>query len=224
MNFVTLEDELDGPTNMDRDTALLRRAEGGECWARVYGWDGPWVSLGRSQRADRALIDPDAIAHVKRPTGGKAVLHGHDVTVGLAVPLAQLGLTPDQSRAVSLVYRSLIVVLVNALKESGVRAELGENTKFVIDRGHTADCFAHVAPNDVVDPTTGSKVCGCALQLTSQAVLVQASIPARRPLVDPATIFANPAVTAWSMVDSSSFAHALEAELARTASIYRPVP
>src|SRR5579862_8679410 len=84
---------LDGMTNMVKDTELLTGAEAGAAGCRVYGWDGPWVSLGRFQSPKRDLLSPENTHWVTRPTGGKAVLHGHDVTVGLAVPLDTLGLT-----------------------------------------------------------------------------------------------------------------------------------
>lgn len=224
MRHVSLEGRLDGLTNMSRDESLLIESEQGKCLARVYGWDGPWVSLGRSQQPERALLNPTHVAHVRRPTGGKAVLHGHDVTVGLAAPLVSLGLDPSQSRSVTPAYRAIVDILVRALQAAGVAAELGEKTRFVKDGGHTADCFAHVAPNDIVNPATGAKVCGCALKLTDTSVLVQASIPASRPLLNPHDVFANPASVAWSAIDAATFAESLDAELSGTASISTAVP
>ncbi|HXH60223.1 MAG TPA: hypothetical protein VNI20_02570, partial [Fimbriimonadaceae bacterium] len=188
----TVERHLDGHTNMARDAALLDLAEQSGAFARVYSWDGPWVSLGRFQTPDRALRDPDGIPWVMRPTGGKAVLHGHDVTVGLACNLGLLGLSADTARRVSHVYRHIVGPLAAALTESGLTASLAESTRFVRSAGKTADCFAHVSPNDVVDPATGIKVCGCALRLTQRAVLLQASIPVRAPLVDPRIVFEAP--------------------------------
>jgi len=155
-----------------------------------------------------------------RPTGGKAVLHGHDMTVGLALPLNVLGLSGAQSRSLVAVYKRVVGVLVEALQGCGVRAELGENTTLHKSEGHTADCFAHVAPNDIVDPSTGQKVCGCALKVTQSAVLVQASIPARRPLVGPETVFVKPSTSYWSQVDSQGFADSLEDALSRTVTAF----
>jgi lipoate-protein ligase A len=147
------------------------------------------VSLGRFQVPDRALLDARKTNWVMRPTGGKAVLHGHDVTVGLAANLVEVGIEP---RNVAEVYRAVIGALVEALNDSGMAAVLAETTAHVRNTGHTADCFAHTSPNDVVDPETGEKVCGCALRVTERAVLLQASIPVGPPLVDPATVFATP--------------------------------
>lgn len=217
MTIVTLEGNNDGPLNMARDLDLLHHAEAGRLGARVYGWQGAWVSLGRSQKPERALLPGCAVPHVARPTGGKAVLHGHDVTIGLALPLDVLGLSPGHSRSVGPVYRRVVGVLVRALQQSGVRADLGENVEYPEPKGHTADCFAHVAPNDIVDPSTGQKLCGCALRVTQNAVLVQASIPASRPLVTPNQVFSRPSASFWIQLDASEFAAALDDALRGTA-------
>jgi lipoate-protein ligase A len=181
---------------MAKDRELLERAERGGSYARVYTWDGPWVSLGRFQRPEKALRDYSAINWTMRPTGGKAVLHGHDITVTIAANLHELGIPQDANRRVSTVYRAIVLPLVEAMCKAGFRCELAERTDFVKNAGHTADCFAHVSPNDIVDPRTGEKVCGCALRVTESAVLLQSSIPIGIPLVDPSRVFDNPHVPA----------------------------
>lgn len=216
MKHVSLEGRLNGETNMARDWELFQLASNGVHKARIYGWDGAWVSLGKSQTAGRSLLDPAAISHVARPTGGKAVLHGHDVTLGLSMPLDLLGFTGGQSRGTITVYRKVVGILTRALQECGVKAELGEAVGKPGVEGHTADCFAHVAPNDIVDLETGTKVCGCALRLGLDAVLVQASIPAGPPLVDPHVVFARPAAVHWVPLDPRDFAAALDEAIERT--------
>lgn len=177
-----------GPTNMARDAAFL---EFGEARVRVYEWDRPWVSLGRFQVPEMTVRAGCGVDWVMRPTGGKAVLHGHDLTVGMGVPLALLG---ENEREVKAIYRRVIPVLVGALNRVGIPAVLAEETPFVRGAGKVADCFAHVSANDVVDPATGMKVCGCALRVTSEMVLVQASIPMRESEVLAGDVFDDPAL------------------------------
>jgi lipoate-protein ligase A len=153
---------------------------------------------------------------VPRPTGGKAVLHGHDATIGLAVPFAELGLGRDESRSVAVVYRQIVGLLVRALQDCGADVALGEDTRFVRSEGHTADCFAHVSPNDIVDPKTGQKTCGCALRVGQASVLVQASVPTGRPLVNPGDVFVNPSAASWTKIDPVALAEALDACLSGT--------
>jgi lipoate-protein ligase A len=178
----------DGPTNMARDAAFL---EAREPQVRVYEWDRPWVSLGRFQVPEMTVKVGCGVDWVMRPTGGKAVLHGHDLTVGMGVPLAVIG---ESEREVKAIYRRVIPVLVGALNAVGIPAVLAEETPFVRGAGKVADCFAHVSANDVVDPANGMKVCGCALRVTSTMVLVQASVPVRIPEVSAGEIFDDPAL------------------------------
>lgn len=201
---------LDGVTNMERDRRLLADAERGVPGARVYRWDGPWVSLGVFQQAERDLLPSCGVPSVLRPTGGKAVLHGHDETIGLAIPLVMID---AGSRSLKVAYRAVIQPIVAGMRACGVPAALAENTAFVRGVGKTADCFAHISPNDVVDERTGLKVCGCALKLTQTAVLVQASLPNGLPLVDPQRVFARPSVAHAPAWDASNLADALEEAL-----------
>jgi lipoate-protein ligase A len=195
---------------MALDVVLLESAEQGTPGWRVYGWDGPWISLGKQQVASSALLNPDLVPWVMRPTGGLAVLHGHDVTVGLALPLALISSTEDLSRSVRRVYRFLAGPLVAALQECGLDVCLGEDSAFVGRGIKSADCFAKVSPNDIVYRCSGVKACGCALRLTSSAVLLQASIPNGAPLVDPALIFADPHIPVGKGWDASGFGATLD--------------
>jgi lipoate-protein ligase A len=194
---------------MARDLELLEKAEQGTPQWRVYSWTEPWVTLGRFQKPEQAILPDCQISRIIRPTGGKAVLHGHDVTLGMAVPLASLGLTDKESRSVGAVYRHVIGPIVEAMQAAGSAAELAEKTDYVSLEPRTADCFAHVSPNDVVDPETGQKVCGCALRLTATAVLLQASMPISEPLVDPSEVFARPSDAGWTPMDPVKFTEAL---------------
>lgn len=168
----------DGPTHMALDAALLARAEeSGEAGWRVYRWDGPWVSLGRFQRSERA-VPPDWDRWCMRPTGGRAVLHGHDVTFAYALP------HEGDARAVKTLYRRLIAPLVEALNACSLECRLAETTRYVGRGRESEDCFAFRSPNDVICPDTGLKVCGCALRATDRGALLQASVPAGPTLVE----------------------------------------
>ena len=199
----------DGPNNMDLDRALLASSGNGGLEARVYSWAGPWISLGRFQSPDRDLLS-QAIPFVMRPTGGKAVLHGHDATVALAAPLAGIGCSP---RDVKRAYRCICRPLVSALRSCGLDATLAEETAYVGSGIKTSDCFAFNSPNDVVNPATGKKVCGCALLLTESSVLVQASIPCGEPSIDPKSILREASDYVGPRWDRSKLAAALDEAL-----------
>src|SRR5687768_14706976 len=88
---VLLTPPLPGADNMALDEALLERArDSGEAVARVYTWSRPTLSLGRNQTAagryDLALAAALGIDVVRRPTGGRAVLHHRELTYAVAAP------------------------------------------------------------------------------------------------------------------------------------------
>ena len=73
---------------MARDCALLEAFQRGEIppTLRVYQWASPALTYGVNQQLPARLVDACAalgIPMLRRPTGGKAVLHGHDLTVAL---------------------------------------------------------------------------------------------------------------------------------------------
>lgn len=191
---------------MSRDSELLAQAEtDGMVHARVYGWTEPWVTLGRFQEPAKDLLPECQVPWVCRPTGGRGVLHGHDITIGLAGPI------DEDSRSVRTAYRRYAAFLIEALRSCGVEAGLGEALRGFRATGTRlhGDCFAHVAANDVIDLQTGRKVCGCALRLTAKAVLVQASIPIGPPLVDPMLVFPVQGSGGFVEVSPERFADAL---------------
>jgi lipoate-protein ligase A len=73
---------------MTGDVALLEAFQRGEIppTLRVYQWASPALTYGVNQQLPPRLVDACnalGIPMLRRPTGGKAVLHGHDLTVAL---------------------------------------------------------------------------------------------------------------------------------------------
>lgn len=64
---------------MAADSFLLDSAS--QPTLRLYQWDGPWLSLGYAQKDL-----PGEIPRVRRPSGGRAVLHHHEITYAIALP------------------------------------------------------------------------------------------------------------------------------------------
>jgi lipoyl(octanoyl) transferase len=208
-NHFRVDPAADGPTNMRLDEELLASAERGIGGCRIYSWVAPWVTLGKYQSASKDLVPGTCIPWVIRPTGGKAVLHGHDITVCIAMPLRMLisEKMPVEKleRSIKAVYRAMSAPMIRALRACGLPAALGEDTRFVGNNSRVADCFAHVSANDIVDERTGVKVCGCALKITQSAALVQASIPAGNPLVDPALVIIGGKTLSCASWESARF-------------------
>jgi lipoate-protein ligase A len=191
----------EGVQHFEKDLSMLREAEEGRFSWRVYEWEQPCVSLGMNQVAARDLLPDAPIGYAKRPTGGRAVLHGHDLTICLAYPMSSLGLEQG-SRQLRAAYRVAVRPIVAAIRACGIECGLGEDFEGVAaENSRSADCFAHVGAHDVLNFETGQKVCGCALRMTESAVLVQASLPIREPEVDLSAIYVLPARVVWSEID-----------------------
>lgn len=113
-----------GAWNMALDEALLERArETGETVLRVYTWSRPTLSLGRNQRAD-GLYDLKQAAElgvdiVRRPTGGRAVLHHREVTYSVTAPVSETTLRSS--------YHQINQLLILALRSLGVDVSVAES-------------------------------------------------------------------------------------------------
>lgn len=206
---------------MGRDATLLEQANLGVAGARIYFWDSVWVTLGKSQKPEDALLDL-SIKSVVRPTGGAAVLHGHDLTIGIAMPLADLGCS---GREVKKAFFGLTTPILKTLRKVGVNAvlardlhgsfsstgEIGRATE--AKKEATPYCFALKSDYDVLNADSGEKICGCAMKVTAQAALLQASIPIEQPLVNPQEILKSYSHTPHLKIDAREFFEVFKADL-----------
>jgi len=134
-----IDQPADGVANMARDEAILRcYASGGmPPTLRLYRWHPACLSLGRFQRADaidRAACVRRDVAIVRRPSGGRALLHDAELTYAL-IARADNALFGDQS--ILAIYRQISLALLAGLRRLGVDAELTSVT--TDDRSPTTD-------------------------------------------------------------------------------------
>jgi lipoate-protein ligase A len=165
-----LSSPLGGPDNMALDEALMRRARRtGEWVLRVYGWSTPTLSLGRNQKArghydDRALARA-GIEVVRRPTGGRALLHHHEVTYSVT--------GPAPASAVGESYDRINLLLVHALRSLGVPVAPARPTQRQGAPSLTP-CFAEPAERELV--VAGRKLVASAQWREGGALLQHGSI------------------------------------------------
>lgn len=161
----------DGATNMATDEALLRRARRtGETVYRVYAWSRPTVSLGRNQvargRYDLGRATAQGIDFVRRPTGGRAILHHREITYAVAGPAAAFGSLRES-------YRAINRLLLEALRTLGIDAREAEvSTRAPIPS--VAPCFEAPVAGEVV--AGGRKLVGSAQVRDGDAFLQHGSI------------------------------------------------
>lgn len=149
------EEPRTGPWNMALDHALAESAAPGEGVFRLYRWDPPTVSFGRNEPA-RGIYDPErareeGLGFVRRPTGGRAVLHADEVTYCAVLPIRALG-------GLRAAYRRINEGLVAGLRTLGVPVDMTtEGSALAPDAG---PCFQAPAPGEVV--LGGRKLVGSA--------------------------------------------------------------
>lgn len=165
----------DGPTNMARDEALLRRVGRGESPAtlRMYQWDPPTISLGYFQRySDYAALPAPAggLPVVRRLTGGGAILHDLELTYSLTLPIAHPLLEAGPNR----LYELMHDVVIAALSIRGVH---GRRCGVSDDSGAARGPFFCFARRHCYDVLVGEdKLAGSAQRRTRSAVLQHGSI------------------------------------------------
>jgi len=78
----------DGPHNMAADETLLESAGAGVASLRFYGWLEATLSLGYFQPEQLRRSNPLTadLPFVRRPSGGAALVHHHELTYALALP------------------------------------------------------------------------------------------------------------------------------------------
>lgn len=223
-----------GAHNMAVDAAMVRhvRTTGGAVW-RCYRWSAPTVSFGRNERV-RERFSAESVAAagldaVRRPTGGRALLHAREVTYSVAFPL-------PRAQSWRAAYHAVNRVLLDALRELGVPAIMAvEGTGSVSPDGPL--CFDLPAPGEITvhkQKLVGSAVWrddgvflqhGSILLHDDQARLVTAGIDgatAPVPMPPPAAALAALLPGAAAAGDDAMVQRveaALEAALARSAHV-----
>jgi len=160
-----------GRVQMAIDEALLGEAE--ELVVRRYFWEPPAVSLGRAQRwqpsedLEGASWDlPFDV--VRRPSGGRAVLHGVDFEWSFAVVF-------PQRRQIDDTYRTVSRAMAGALRSTGVSLADAREEPY----RRSALCFATSLRYDLHVGT--AKAVAVAQIGRGESTLVHGSVLERRP-------------------------------------------
>ncbi|MBM5806745.1 MAG: lipoate--protein ligase family protein [Cyanobacteria bacterium M_surface_10_m2_179] len=158
---------------------------GGAPMLRLYRWSRPTLSLGRHQQRWpehwQVLADAGLIELVRRPSGGRAVLHAGDLTYALVMR------APDRSRAQS--YRQACSWLRQAFGAAGEPLHFGHAA--AASAQQRSNCFATATAADLVDPR-GAKRIGSAQLWQGTALLQHGSLLLEPPSQLWRAVFAEP--------------------------------
>lgn len=156
---------------MARDVGLMRRArETGESVFSIYGWTRPTLSFGRNQTAvgryNLERIRSLGIDMVRRPTGGRALLHNREVTYSVTAPaVARIALRES--------YEHINVILLAALARLGIGATVAESQART-PQPSDLPCFAAPSRGELI--SDGRKLVGSAQWREAGALLQHGSM------------------------------------------------
>jgi lipoyl(octanoyl) transferase len=161
----------DAATNMACDDAMRHAArEHDVTIVRLYTWTEPSLSLGRHQRtvghysAERCA--DRGIPVVRRPTGGRALLHSRELTYAVAAPVRR---APDLRSA----YAEINAWLTAGLRALDVSPVPAAPASRLAPPG-LAPCFAEPAAGELV--VDGAKLVGSAQVRDEETLLQHGSI------------------------------------------------
>ena len=142
-----VDEPLPGTVNMARDHALAALARPGTGTLRLYRWSPATLSFGRNEPVTVGYRDllrrHPGMGVVRRPTGGRAVLHDREVTYSVALPVRVFGgLRPA--------YRKINGGLVEGLRRLGVDAARAAGGPGRAREPDAGPCFHEPAEGEVV--------------------------------------------------------------------------
>jgi lipoate-protein ligase A len=169
-----LSPPLPGSINMAVDSAILAAVEEGISppTLRLYSWDPPCLSLGYSQPFSD--IDQDRLIEsgwdiVRRPTGGRAILHTDELTYSVIGPKTDPRLGGGLMESYRRISQALFDSLVNL--ELPVMIHQGKNPL----ANNQPVCFEN--PSDFEITVEGRKIIGSAQARKMGALLQHGSLP-----------------------------------------------
>lgn len=171
-----VDSPADGPTNMARDEALLKRVGEGVSppTLRFYRWEPPTISLGYFQSyADYAALPAPAgqLAVVRRQTGGGAILHDIELTYALVLPIDHPRVAGGRCNAL---YEHVHGIFAGILPRHGVPVARGPLGAGGCSHSGPFFCFERHSCFDLL--AGGEKLMGSAQRRTATAVLQHGSL------------------------------------------------
>ena len=166
--------------NMALDEALLDWHGEGKIppVVRFYEWNPPTLSIGYFQKAEKEInltqVQALGLGFVRRPTGGRAVLHEDELTYSVVVSEKH----PSMPQSVTGAHRVISEGLLRGFQKLGFDASFSvpktEEEKNVLKNPRSAVCFD--APSWYELVVEGKKIAGSAQTRQKQVILQHGSI------------------------------------------------
>lgn len=165
-----------GQHNMDQDIELAGKCNEENAFLRFYRWKPYCISLGANQKYEDInlkKVEKEKLEVVKRPTGGRAILHAEELTYSAMIPLKE-NLSNRE------IYTKISLALVQGLKiyDPDLEAVELENVQpdfpNLLNQPSGVLCFASTAKSEV--KYKGKKLIGSAQRKMNSVVLQHGSI------------------------------------------------
>lgn len=166
----------DGNFNMQYDISLTKQIKNDECILRLYRWKPYCISLGANQDfSDVELIKAknDNIDVVKRPTGGRAILHSEELTYSVVFPLNLNYSVRDIYNQINLALKKGLELYNSELKKIELENSQTDFRNFY-KKDISSVCFAVSAKYEI--NYSGKKLVGSAQRKIGNVVLQHGSI------------------------------------------------
>jgi len=158
--------------NMAVDEAIFRESIRGKTTPtlRFYGWLNPALSIGYFQDFGKE-VDIEAcrrlgIDFIRRPTGGKAVLHDRELTYAVIAGEDSPLFPPDILQTFRIISRCIAA----GIAEVGIMAEMKGEGRAVSEERLRSSCFSFPSRYELL--ASGRKICGAA-QMRSHGAFLQ---------------------------------------------------
>ncbi len=159
------------------DEALLESVQAGNALPtlRLYDWEPATLTLGYAQpirNVDFAGLEKHGWGLVRRPTGGRAILHADEITYSVVAPSSEERVAGGVLES----YRRLAQALLRAVEVLDVPA-IGKEKRNKVDRSKDPNPICFEAPSDYEITVDGKKLLGSAQARRKEGVLQHGSLP-----------------------------------------------
>lgn len=165
-----------GAWNMALDEAILEAATRGDVppTLRLYAWNPPCLSLGYAQPirdVDMERLEANGWDLVRRPTGGRAILHTDELTYSISGPEEDPVLEGDILSS----YRRLSSAILAALEKIGLGVQAKPREHGKPNKQPVPVCFE--VPSNYEITADGKKLVGSAQARRKGGVLQHGTLP-----------------------------------------------
>jgi lipoate-protein ligase A len=171
-----LTPEAPGAWNMAVDEAILEAATHREVLPtlRLYAWNPPCLSLGYAQPisdVDESRLEEFGWDLVRRPTGGRAILHTDELTYSVCGPEDEPVLSGDILSS----YKRLSSAILAAIEQIGISVQALPQEKNANSKSPEPVCFE--VPSNYEITADGKKLVGSAQARRQGGVLQHGTLP-----------------------------------------------